>query len=33
VEQHDTGWDEGDEALVVDEKTGDLVLGAPAADR
>lgn len=25
VEQHDTGWDEGDEALVVDEETGDLI--------
>jgi hypothetical protein len=24
VEQHDSGWDEGDEALVVDEQTGDL---------
>lgn len=25
VEQHDTGWDEGDEALIVDEETGDLL--------
>jgi hypothetical protein len=25
VEQHDNGWDEGDEALVVDEQTGDLI--------
>jgi hypothetical protein len=25
VEQHDAGWDEGDEALLVDEETGDLL--------
>jgi Protein of unknown function (DUF3891) len=25
VEQHDNGWDEGNEALVVDEQTGDLI--------
>jgi Protein of unknown function (DUF3891) len=25
VERHDNGWDEGNEALVVDEQTGDLI--------
>jgi hypothetical protein len=25
LEQHDNGWDEGDEALVVDEQTGELI--------